>query len=189
MCFTTVGADALLGLMSSPHPSGLWPEHRMLRILPIGHGPLTRALATPTPGRHIQLTVFEPDRRSFARAEATHASGVRFELLGDEKKAELGTHDLIVSAGGLSRLPQTISPEVLRNALAPGGMLLAAEPCPSLFADLVFGTDPEWFDHDAAVPVCGKRRARAGPGVSISSQLASKASCHGNSKDLQTTRR
>jgi NADPH:quinone reductase-like Zn-dependent oxidoreductase/acyl carrier protein len=109
----------------------------------------------------VQLTVFEPDRRFFDRAEAARSSGIRFELLGDEKAAELGVHDLIVSVGGLSRLPQTVGPEVLHNALAPGGLLLAAEPCPSLFADLVLGTTPEWFTQDTSNPLRG--RLRTGP--------------------------
>ena len=150
------GSNALFDLLSDcPR---LWPEHRALRILSIGHGPLTRALAAPMEDRSVRLTVLEPNRRSFDRAQAAQVPSSRFELLGEDNLGELGAYDLIVSSHGLNRLPESIGPEILCEALAPGGLLVAIEAGPSLFADLVFGTQSHWFEESAADLAKGKLR-------------------------------
>jgi phthiocerol/phenolphthiocerol synthesis type-I polyketide synthase C len=70
----------------------------------------------------------------------------------------LGSYDLIVSAHGLARLPEAVGLERFAAALAPGGLLLAIEEGPSLFADLVFGTVPEWFERGATDTAQGRLR-------------------------------
>ncbi|MCW5733931.1 MAG: SDR family NAD(P)-dependent oxidoreductase [Enhydrobacter sp.] len=140
---TAVGADALMKLLDGS--AELWPDDRAVRILVIGHSPLTRALLNPSAGRSIRLTVLETNRRSYDRARAAQTPTSRFELLDMESLGKLGSYDLIVSAHGLARLPASVGLEKLVDALAPGGVLLATEQSPSLFADLVFGTAPEWF--------------------------------------------
>ncbi len=54
--------------------------------------------------------------------------------------------DLILSDGaiGAQDQPETLL-AMLAGALSPGGRLLAVEPGPSDFADLVQGMDPDWF--------------------------------------------
>ena len=153
---TAAGANALMKLMDSA--AGLWPSDRALRILLIGHSPLTRALLSPVEGRSIRLTVFEANRRAYDRARAAQTPASRFELLDEEGLEKLGTYDLIVSAVGLSRLPESAGVERFAPALAPGGLLLAIEEGPSLFADLVFGTVPEWFERGATDAAQGRLR-------------------------------
>ncbi len=153
---TAAGANAVMKLMDGV--AGLWPKDRALRILLIGHSPLTRALLSPVEGRSVRLAVFETNRRSYDRARAAQAPAARFELLDQENLEKLGSYDLIVSTHGLARLPESVSIEKFAAALAPGGLLLAIEEGPSLFADLVFGTVPEWFERGATDVAQGKLR-------------------------------
>jgi NADPH:quinone reductase-like Zn-dependent oxidoreductase/acyl carrier protein/NADP-dependent 3-hydroxy acid dehydrogenase YdfG len=50
----------------------------------------------------------------------------------------------------LHRLRPALRLEELKGTLVSGGLLVAVESPPSLFNDLVFGTDPEWFDGGAS---------------------------------------
>ncbi len=156
---TAAGANAVMKLMDGF--TALWPNDRALRILLIGHSPLTRALLNPMEGRSVRLTVFETNRRSYDRARAAQTPAARFELLDQESLEKLGSYDLIVSAHGLARLPESTGLEKFAAALAPGGMLIAVEEGPSLFADLVFGTVPEWFERGATDTAQGKLREAA----------------------------
>jgi len=153
---TAAGASAAMKLMDGV--SGLWPRDRALRILLIGHGPLTRAVLSPVEGRSVRLTVFETNRRSYDRARGAQTPASRFELLDQESLEKLGSYDLIVSVHGLARLPESVELERFAAALAPNGLLLAMEEGPSLFADLVFGTAPDWFERGAADSAQGKLR-------------------------------
>ena len=156
---TATSADAVMKLMDGV--AGLWPEDRALRILSIGHSPLTRALLRPVDGRSVRLTVFEANRRSYDRARGAQTPAARFELLDEESVEKLDSYDLIVSAHGLARLPESVGLEKFAAALAPGGLLLALEEGPSLFADLVFGTVPEWFERGASDTAQGRLRDTA----------------------------
>jgi len=153
---TTAGANALMELMDGC--AALWPRDRALRVLLIGHSPLTRAILSPVEGRSVRLTVFETNRRSYDRARGAQTPASRFELLDQDSLDKLGSYDLIVSALGLARLPRSASLDRFAAALAPGGLLVAVEEGPSLFADLVFGTVPEWFEQGAGDVVQGKLR-------------------------------
>jgi acyl transferase domain-containing protein/NADPH:quinone reductase-like Zn-dependent oxidoreductase/acyl carrier protein len=153
---TAASADALMELVNGA--AGLWPNDRALRVLLIGHSPLTRAILSPVEGRSVRLTVFETNRRSYDRARAAQTPAARFELLDLDGLEKLDSYDLIVSAHGLARLSQSVGLEKFAAALAPGGALLAIEEGPSLFADLVFGTIPEWFEQGEANASQGKLR-------------------------------
>jgi NADPH:quinone reductase-like Zn-dependent oxidoreductase/acyl carrier protein len=153
---TAAAANALMELMDGC--AELWPADRALRVLLIGHSPLTRAILRPVEGRSVRLTVFEANRRSYDRARGAQTPASRFELLDADGLDKLGSYDLIVSAHGFARLPASASLEKFAAALAPGGVLLTIEEGPSLFADLVFGTVPEWFEQGAGDLVQGRRR-------------------------------
>ena len=121
------------------------PKGRALRVLQVGFGPLTDLFASPKQDDFIRLTVFEPDARRHERAGLSLSSGGEFTLLGAEDVDKLGAYDLIISAGGLHRLPSDLGLGELKNLLVPRGLLMAIEPRQSLFNDLVFGLDANWF--------------------------------------------
>ena len=52
----------------------------------------------------------------------------------------------------LHRLQPSLRLEDLKGVLAPPRLLAAIEPRPSLFKDLVFGTEPNWFDAEVFRP-------------------------------------
>lgn len=119
----------------------LWAKNRALRVLQVGFAPLTQSLLASQ--LNILLTVFEPDRRRYEDAELALARGRQARLV--EHADELGEYDLIVAVAGLHRLPQSAGVTDLKRMLSPGGVLVAIEPAPSLFRDLVFGLAPHWF--------------------------------------------
>ncbi|MBV9969726.1 MAG: acyltransferase domain-containing protein, partial [Xanthobacteraceae bacterium] len=124
---------------------GLWPETRALRILQVGFGPLTSSLVDLKRCHHVELTVAEPDRRRFEAAQrAAHRSN-GFRLLDENAALERSGYDLVLAAETLHRLPDRWELSRLREALAPGGVLIAVEPSPSVFRDLGFGLDRAWF--------------------------------------------
>jgi acyl transferase domain-containing protein/NADPH:quinone reductase-like Zn-dependent oxidoreductase/acyl carrier protein/NADP-dependent 3-hydroxy acid dehydrogenase YdfG/SAM-dependent methyltransferase len=124
---------------------GLWSKDRAARVLQVGYGPLTHALAEQAAADNLRLTVWEPERRRFERAELRLPKNGDVTLLSAEQKDKLETYDLIVSVEGLHRLPADVGLAQVKDMLAPGGLLLALEPRPSLFKNLVFGLDPHWF--------------------------------------------
>ena len=121
------------------------PKDRALRVLQVGFGPLTDSFASLKQDNFIRLTVFEPDARRHERAGLSLSNGGEFTLLGAEDVDKLGSYDLIISAGGLHRLPSDLGLGELKNLLVPRGLLIAIEPRQSLFKDLVFGLDANWF--------------------------------------------
>ena len=125
----------------------LWPRGRALRVLQLGYAPLVDALAARG---NLQLTVLEPDRRRYERARLKLPGHGAVTLVGPDHASALERYDLIVSVGALHRIRPVLRTEELKAALAPNGLALAIEPRPSLFADLVFGIDPDWFDAGAA---------------------------------------
>ena len=124
---------------------GLWPKDRAVRVLQIGYGPLTHALMDHAETHNLQLTLLEPERRRHERAELRLPKNGDLTLLGADQKDKLGVYDLIVSVEGFHRLPEGLGLAELKGTLAPGGLVLGVEPRPSLFKDLVFGLDPNWF--------------------------------------------
>jgi acyl transferase domain-containing protein/NADPH:quinone reductase-like Zn-dependent oxidoreductase/NADP-dependent 3-hydroxy acid dehydrogenase YdfG/acyl carrier protein len=124
----------------------LWPADRALRILQLGFGPLTQILGAMVQSHNVHLTVVEPDRRRHERAKLALPNSSRIDLVDLQHTAELGQFDLIVGVESLHRLPSSMRLGRLHQALAPRGLLMAVEPQPSLFRDLVFGLMRGWFD-------------------------------------------
>jgi phthiocerol/phenolphthiocerol synthesis type-I polyketide synthase C len=117
-----------------------WPRDRALRILQIGHGPLSwdaAALANAHAGR---LTIVDPNPRRLERARLAFARepGICFaegleDLTGD-------SFDLIIATDALHRVaPDTATLARVVEKMAPNALLIAIEPVPSLFRDVVFG--------------------------------------------------
>jgi phthiocerol/phenolphthiocerol synthesis type-I polyketide synthase C len=124
---------------------GLWPTDRAIRVLQIGYGPLTHALTEHADSHNLHLTLLEPERRRLERAELRLPRNGDVTLLNAEQKDKLATYDLIVSVEGFHRLPDGLGLAELKGLLAGGGLVVGVEPRPSLFKDLVFGLDPNWF--------------------------------------------
>ncbi|SDR62468.1 Acyl transferase domain-containing protein [Rhizobiales bacterium GAS113] len=123
----------------------LWSSDRPARILQLGFGSLSHRLAALTRACGGRLTILEPDPQR--REHAALALGEeRAELRDQTSTLPVGAFDVIVSAGSFSFFHDagTLISE-LAAALVPAGLLLAVEPVPSLFHDLVFGTDESWF--------------------------------------------
>lgn len=137
--------DALFELLNTH--KRLWPKHRALRILQVGSGHLSTSLLSS--GRELALTVFEPNRRRYEAAELALSKHRQVKLVDAEHVTDFDRYDLIVSAASLHRLPAGVGVDALKMALAPGGLIVAMEGGPSLFQDLVFGVDPDWFLTDA----------------------------------------
>jgi NADPH:quinone reductase-like Zn-dependent oxidoreductase/acyl carrier protein len=118
----------------------------MLRILVVGYGQLAHRMASRAEHNAAQLTVFEPDARRFERAK--HAfDDPEIALINSTEGLPAASYDVVMAAGALNRVAQTRQTLVeLTHALAPGGLLLAVEPAPSLFRDIVCGLDATWFD-------------------------------------------
>ena len=143
-----------------------WPRDRAVQILQIGFGPLTQSLLALQGPRDVLVTVFEPDRRRFDLAQRALAKTGDFVLVDAEHADDLGQFDLVLAAESLHRLPQNFDLARLRDALVPGGLLIAVEPRPSLFRDIAFGLDPSWFGAVAQdFPVQRLRQTDAWPVV------------------------
>lgn len=128
------------------HAIDALPEGRMVRIAEVT-GEQARLLPA-------LLSAIGPDRARFAEVALPGASEgstlppdrvQRIEARAEALQSA-GQFDLILSEGVLDTvaMPEPFL-SLLKGALAPGGRFLAVEPGPSDFADLVFGTEPDWF--------------------------------------------
>lgn len=115
------------------------------RILQIGHGPLSFALNALADETDARLTILEtaPGRLELARLALGNRHGVAFAATATDLTE--GGYDVVVSAEALHRLAPIVSIDDIRRAAAPGALLVAIEPMPSQFRDLVVGLDPDWF--------------------------------------------
>ena len=127
------------------NPKVVWPQDRALRILQVGFGPATMACHQIARANEARMTVLEPGRRRFEQARLALPSGSGVEVLDDKQPLGTAAYDLIVAAQELHRLPTAIGLDELAKSLAPGGLLFALEPQPSLFRDLIFGLRSYWF--------------------------------------------
>jgi len=121
-----------------------WPKNRAVRVLQIGVGHLALSLAAHF-GDRASITIFEPDRRRYELAERGQFANLDVTLVDLEHASKLGHYDLVVAVDGLNRLPTELSLAEVRELLAPGGLLVAIEPQPLLFSNLVFGMEQDWF--------------------------------------------
>ncbi|MDB5591095.1 type I polyketide synthase [Enterovirga sp.] len=121
-----------------------------LRILQVGFGPLSHALAERSDRAESRLTILDLDPRRLERAKlGVVGSMVTFAAtLGD---LPAGGFDLVVSADGLRGLERGGAALAdLRRLTAAGGVLVAAEAPPSLFWDAVLGLSENWFSAGTA---------------------------------------
>jgi acyl transferase domain-containing protein/NADPH:quinone reductase-like Zn-dependent oxidoreductase/acyl carrier protein/NADP-dependent 3-hydroxy acid dehydrogenase YdfG len=131
-----------------------WPRERPLRILEIGaHGAATRRfldrLAQSGAAFAYVATTSEADaaaRLGVAVAGIAGAGARRWspgEAAGD---LGAGHFDVIVSLYACTRLGVAAAAlAALHGRLAPGGVLLAAEPAPNALWDLALGRELEWW--------------------------------------------
>ncbi|MGH6811485.1 MAG: beta-ketoacyl synthase N-terminal-like domain-containing protein, partial [Methylocella sp.] len=169
-----------------------WPRDRALRILQVGHGPLSWHAAALARAHGGRLTIVDPNPRRLERARLafTREPGIGFadglENLG-------GCFDLIIAADALHR----VAPDAARLArvvetMAPDALLAAIEPATSLFRDVVlgllgdrsFGTEAgqesfsaqsDWTARLAATPLRGLAvktiGTAAGPALLVAGQM------------------
>ncbi len=123
----------------------VFPAGRSLRILQLGAGPLAQSIRDLPAGGGARLTIVETDKRHLDRALGMLPNGGDIVILDTTASLEPGAYDMIVATEGLSRLSPGLALSDLRQSLAPNGLLVAVEPKPSLFRDLVFGLDAAWF--------------------------------------------
>ena len=135
-CFASMNRERP-GKADAAHPRG------RIRAAGAPHGLARRAQ------HRAELTVFEPDARRFERAK--HAfDDPEIELIDTTEGLPAASYDVVMSAGALNRVAQTRQTvQEIAHALSPGGLLLAVEPAPSLFRDIVCGLDAAWFDSGA----------------------------------------
>jgi phthiocerol/phenolphthiocerol synthesis type-I polyketide synthase C len=121
------------------------------RILQIDYGPSTASLARFAAHRSARLTLFDSDGRRLERARRRFGQSLEISFCADLDGLANHSFDLVLSAGGLSRLcAQRGALECLTAKCDPKARIVALEPAPSLFQDLVFGLDAKWFgDEDA----------------------------------------
>jgi acyl transferase domain-containing protein/acyl carrier protein len=149
-----------------------WPAGKPLRIIELGAagGVLTRRLA----GVLARSGRSPLDTSYLATDPDPDAAGHLAALLGDGDRISAqcwtpgagtppsiaGGFDLVISLHGLTRI-RPGEPELadLCRILAPGGLLLAAEPGPNPLWDVVFGGDAEWWQGtlDPAFPLSPMR--------------------------------
>jgi len=94
-------ADLLAKFLARLAPS--WPRDRALRILQIGHGPLSSHAAALAGAHGACLTIFDPNQRRLEHARLAFARDGRSHLRQPRKCSE-SAFDLIIAADGLHRI-------------------------------------------------------------------------------------
>lgn len=118
-----------------------------IRLLQIGFGPLSYLLADLTRSQRLMLTIIEPDPRRRDRVQFAFADSGAIEIVDSFDMLEPAQFDAALASGTLHRGP--FSHDGLKRVthnMKPGALLLALEPTPSLFRDIVCGLAPDWFD-------------------------------------------
>ena len=137
-----------------------WPEGRPLRILEIGAGSgiLSRRILDALAPWHgtLRYVATEADADQAGRLAARlQGIGAASALAWDPRSADIALlgqrFDVVLSAYAMTRqnLGSTAL-TILRQLLAPGGLVLAAEPEPSAVWDWIFGQQPHWWQEDFA---------------------------------------
>ena len=109
-----------------------------LRVLQIGAGPATSEAVRFASGHGVRLTIFDSNPRRLERARLSHGRAPETSFSSDLDGLSGSNFDLVVSAGGLSRF--AAKPDALTRLVeicAQGALIIAVEPSPSLFNDLV----------------------------------------------------
>lgn len=178
--FAAAGGERLRAALSQL--TEFWPRRRMQRVLMLGHGPFAHWLASQAKSNPIDVTILEGDAWTRDRAQAALGIHPHVRVVDTDFGLTEAGFDLIVSVGGLHRLPAEIDVATLAKVLAPGGVAIALEPPPSLFSDIAFGLQPNWF---AAVPGArAKSKLRRADGWSEQFKSAGFANIAADSLDI-----
>ena len=146
---TRAAGEVVQGVVTG---SGVLARKSGSRVLQIGFGPLSFELARATRDADARLTILDLDPRRIERARLALEGG-HLTFAGDMTALAPSGFDLIVSAEGLHGFMRNGGRlAALRAVLAPGGVLAAVEPVPSLFRDVALGLSHGWFGEDAAQP-------------------------------------
>lgn len=133
-------AAAAAGLLAELLKRGPWPKDRALRILQVGHGPLSSHALELTRSRRARLTIFEPDSRRLERARLAAAGAAHTAFASNVEDLPAGAFDLVIAAQALHRIaPNKALLARIVERMAPEALIAALEPAPSLFRDLVAG--------------------------------------------------
>jgi acyl transferase domain-containing protein/NADPH:quinone reductase-like Zn-dependent oxidoreductase/acyl carrier protein len=130
-------AGFLGGLLAAAQKS--WPKDRALRILQIGHGPLSARMPRLLARTGAQLTIFDPERRRLERARLAFEDEPAIAFAEQLDALPAASIDLVVCATGNGLIGDAMAWPPLRRTMAPGASFVAVEPVPSLFRDMVFG--------------------------------------------------
>lgn len=122
------------------------PAGRAVRIAEVTNGtmrmlPALLAAFAPEQAQFVEIALPGVAESGISAPMRVQRVEARADALGSMKKV-----DLILMDGLLAETdrPDALLP-LLAGVLAPGGRILAVEPAPSDFADLVEGLDPSWF--------------------------------------------
>ncbi|HZZ62671.1 MAG TPA: SDR family NAD(P)-dependent oxidoreductase [Roseiarcus sp.] len=111
-----------------------------LRVLQIGVGPAMSETLRFAAGCGGRVTLLDPDPARLERARLKHGEGTAASFCNDLDALPDHSFDLIVSAGGLSRLAvRSGALPRLAEKCSPDALIIAVEPAPSLFRDLILG--------------------------------------------------
>jgi len=139
-----------------------WPAERPLRILELGAGSglMTRRLLQRLPEERFHYVASDPDKRRAERLKLALGPrpGLQVEWLdpGEETPVEEDPYDLVISLSGLHRTGANLEQIArIRNRMAGGALLVAVEPEPNAFSDLVFGVDRNWWSDDESEAAAG----------------------------------
>ncbi len=126
---------ARLASVRGPEGSGF-----ALRVLQIGVGPATSETLRFAARRGGRVTVLELDPSRLERARLRHGDGTDASFCSDLDALPNDGFDIIVSAGGLSRLAAGSGGfGRLAQKCSADALIMAVEPAPSLFRDLALG--------------------------------------------------
>jgi NADPH:quinone reductase-like Zn-dependent oxidoreductase/acyl carrier protein len=135
--------ETLAGLLE--RNDRLFPPARALRVLRLGGAAPDGWLNRLAGAGRVHLTVFQTDHQRLDGFGSAIAHTANTQVVGADRIGEAGAYDLIVAETGLSDLPAGVTLDRLRRGLATNGLLIAVAPPSSLFDDLVFGLDHDWF--------------------------------------------
>jgi len=137
-------ADLLAKFLARLAPS--WPRDRALRILQIGHGPLSSHAAALAGAHGACLTIFDPNQRRLEHARLAFARDGRIAFADSLENVPKSAFDLIIAADGLHRIASSkVLFAQLIETMGSEALIAAIEPAPSLFRDLVFGLRDGWL--------------------------------------------
>ena len=125
------------------------PRQRALRVLQIGCGAAMSESLAFAARRGARLTIFDVDARALERARLTYGHTPETAFCSDIEALANSGFDVVVSAGGLSQIATERGATTrIVEKCASNAILVAVEPAPSLFRDLVLGLKEGWFRDD-----------------------------------------